>query len=45
MAAKLLSTRVRVLVLSTGEPNDGVKVVYDKIGGSNVPMNVVTGAT
>ena len=36
---------VRVLVVSTGEPNDGVFLPYDKIGGSNVPMIVVTGAT
>ena len=38
-------TIVRVLVVSTGEPNDGVFLLYDKIGGSKVPMDVVTGAT
>ena len=36
---------VRVLILSTGEPNDGVFLRGAKMGGSNGPMIVVTGAT
>ena len=36
----------RAIYSCTGtNPIYGVEIVYDKIGGSNVPMIVVTGAT